>query len=225
MLFTCPGKVSTGIWYTRAPPRVSNCVTVMPFPSGVTVMPFPSCGYRTTRPAAGRAPAVAAPGTAPHSGRRRRRSWAMKRETAAVRWRPAPVDDGHRTHEARQRQLHRREGLDLALLLDRGRGQDADAGRDADGLLDGLDIVELHRHVHLDPVLLERPVDGAPDRQVMVEGHEPRAVEVGRTHAPPPRQRVARVRHHHHGLLAQRQHRERAARRRDRTGCRGRPRR
>src|SRR3990167_8161536 len=99
----------------------------------------------------------------------------------------APVDDGDGADEPRDGELDGGERPDLDLLQHRGPRQDADAGGDPDGLLDGLHVVELHDHGHAHAVLLEGAVDGSAHGEVVVEGHEGLAVEVGGGPPPPAR--------------------------------------
>ncbi len=92
--------------------------------------------------------------------------------------------------------------------------QDADAGGDDDGLLDRLDVVELHDDVGAGAVLPQRPVDGLADRQRPVEGDEALTVEVGGHDEPATREPVIGMAHDGHRLHAQRHDGERAVRRR-----------
>ena len=75
------------------------------------------------------------------------------------------VDDRQRAARAgrsRNRTAAERPGLDLAR---QGRPrQDRHARRDLDGALDVLDVVELERHLDVDLVVPEEPVDGPADR-------------------------------------------------------------
>ncbi len=63
------------------------------------------------------------------------------------------------------------------------------------------------------PARRSTPVDGPADGQVVVEGDERLALEIGRLGGSPASEPVARVEDEHHGLLAERQHLERATRR------------
>src|SRR3990172_12584653 len=67
----------------------------------------------------------------------------------------APGGDGDGAHEPPDGERDGGERPDLHLLQHGGPRQDADAGGDPDGLLDGLHVVELHDDVHTHAVLLD----------------------------------------------------------------------
>src|SRR5215831_10863889 len=80
----------------------------------------------------------------------------------------AASDDPDGAHEPGKldRQGHERPHPDF--LQDRRPRQDAHARVDPDGLLDGLDVVELHHDVDPHPRLLQGAVDSAADGEVGV---------------------------------------------------------
>src|SRR5262245_5522940 len=103
------------------------------------------------------------------------------------------VNQSHRTREIRDGERNDRERACRRLALHGTAREDRHAGRDDDGLLDGLDVVELHHGVDLDVVLPERAVDRLANGQPGVERDERLAVEVGGRDDAAPRQAVVRV--------------------------------
>src|SRR5262249_19350554 len=91
----------------------------------------------------------------------------------------AAVNQPPRTREIRDREGNDREGAGRRLALHGAAREDRHAGRDDDGLFDGLDVIELHHGVDLDVVLPERAVDRPADGQPGVKRDERLAVEVG----------------------------------------------
>ncbi len=100
-----------------------------------------------------------------------------------------------------QRHNHQRSGLDF--LLNGRLGQDADPRPDLHRLLDGLDVVELHDHLHVDLVLAEDLVQLPADDQLAVKADERLAAKVREADLPHVRQAVPGAADQHHGLVAQ----------------------
>lgn len=106
--------------------------------------------------------------------------------------------------------VHRRGARDEAPARDfapHGRlGQDRDARADLQGLLDRLDVVELHGHGRLGAVAAQAAVDRLADRQLRVEGDKVLPVQIVRLDPLLPRQLVVGPADEDHLFAAQRNH-------------------
>lgn len=93
------------------------------------------------------------------------------------------VNDADGTNEFGRIETYDGERAGGGLALDGRFGQDADAGANLDGLLHGLDVVELHHYSHGDAAAVQGGVNLLADDQVRVERDEFLAVEVFQANA------------------------------------------
>ena len=82
------------------------------------------------------------------------------------------MNDTERTPQVFDAERCYRQRSTLHLGLHGRSGKDTHTGIDLHGLLDGFDVVKLHRRVHLHPVLAQVLVDFATNAQAGAEGDE-----------------------------------------------------
>ncbi len=103
----------------------------------------------------------------------------QERLRGGVEFLAAAVQDSHGTVQVRGMEFDGDQTALGDLRLHGAGGEDADAGAQRHGLLDGLDIVEVHGEVHRGAVGAEEFVELAADGEIFVEADKILAVECG----------------------------------------------